>query len=76
MLSKRGLGFDPETVPAQKRFRLNLADLCLSNEVSGSRAQTLFQDALEAGAANVTDLAAVGVQGSIAEMRTGTWCES
>lgn len=63
MLSKRALGFDPEAVPAKKRFRHNLADLCMSNDLSGSRAQSLFQDALAAGAAHVADLAAVGSSG-------------
>ena len=39
-----------------KRFRLNIADLFLSNEVSGARAAALFEDAGAAGAAHIQDL--------------------
>ena len=57
MLSKRAKGYDPSEVPAHKRLRKNLADTFLSNEISGRKAQELFNDAQAAGAADVQDLA-------------------
>ena len=57
MLSKRGKGYDPSQVPAEKRLRLNLGDAFLGNEITGQRAQELYNDAQAAGAANVRDLA-------------------
>ena len=42
--------------PASKRFRHNVADLVLSNEISAQRAQELCQDALASGSTVVEDL--------------------
>jgi len=57
MLSKRAKGYDPSQLPPSKRFRKNLADCFLSNEITGARAQELFNDAQAAGTADVKDLA-------------------
>ena len=57
MLAKRGVGHDLDALPPGKRFIANLADAFLSNEVSGQRAQSLFNDAALAGTANVSDIA-------------------
>ena len=43
--------------PKSKRFRHNVADLMLPNEISGQRAQELCQDALASGSTGVEDLA-------------------
>lgn len=63
MLSKRGLGYDAENVPKSKRLRANLADLFLSNEVSAARLQNIAQDAVEASAQHLGDLASAGSGG-------------
>ena len=42
--------------PKSKRFRHNVADLMLSNQISGQRAQELCQDALASGPTGVEDL--------------------
>ena len=42
--------------PKSKRFRHNVADLLLSNEISGQKAQELCQDALASGSTGVEDL--------------------
>ena len=55
MYSKRALP-DREGMPPAKRLRENLTDLFLSNDVSGARAVSLFQDAAAAGAPCVKDL--------------------
>ena len=55
MFHKRAL--PDENEDPRKRFRENLADLFLSNDVSGQRAVSLFADAELAGCANVKDLA-------------------
>ena len=57
MLSKRAKGYDTSSLPPAKRLRQNLADAFLSNEITGTRAQELFNDAQAAGASNVKDLA-------------------
>ena len=54
MLSKRGSSNDTAATSGAKQ--LNIADLFLSNEVSGARAAALFEDAGAAGAADVQDL--------------------
>ena len=54
MLSKRGSSYDTAAKSGAKQ--LNIADLFLSNEVSGARAAALFEDAGAAGAADVQDL--------------------
>ena len=56
MLSKRARGYDEEAVPPEKRLRKNIADLFLSNAMSGERAQSLFNDAAAAGASDMRDL--------------------
>ena len=61
MLSKRGSSYDTAASGA-KRLRLNIADLFLSNEVSGARAAALFEDAGTAGAAHFQDLRCLGHQ--------------
>ena len=59
MQSKRALGKDLEELPAEKRFRSNLADVFLSGSVTARRSQTLFSDAQLAGTQHVEDLAKV-----------------
>lgn len=56
MLQKRSVGHDLDALPPDKRFRSNLADAFLSNEMTGQRAQTLFNDSQLAGIANVSDI--------------------
>jgi hypothetical protein len=60
MLSKRSLPYNPQQVPDAKRFRLNLADLFLTNTVSAKRAVGLFADAHSAGTQHIKDLAKIG----------------
>lgn len=60
MLPKKEIDSKRKAVPKQKRLRHNVADLLLGNHVSALRASTLFQDAEDASAAHVSDLAAVG----------------
>ena len=61
MLSKRKV---PHwDVSNKKKFRYNLADVFLSNTMSGSRAQSLFSDAAAAGASHVDDLSRAGAHG-------------
>ena len=57
MLSKRAKGYDARSCPPEKRLRRNLADAFLSNDITGARAQEMFNDAQAAGAADVADLA-------------------
>ena len=42
--------------PKSKRFRHNVADLMLSNQISGQRAQELCQDALASASTGLEDL--------------------
>ena len=44
-------------LPKDKRLRENLADLFLSGEISGKRARSLYEDAEDAEAVNVSDVA-------------------
>lgn len=46
-----------------KRFRENVSELFLDNALSGQRAQSVFADAVAAGAAGVRDLARAGTSG-------------
>ncbi|CAE7588496.1 unnamed protein product [Symbiodinium sp. CCMP2592] len=46
-----------EQLPKERRLRENLADLFLSGEISGKRARTLYQDAGDAKAVHVSDVA-------------------
>ena len=57
MFSKRALPEDRDETAPEKRLRTNLADLFLSNHVSGARSQSLFNDAADAKAMHVADLA-------------------
>ena len=50
MFSKLSKGYGKEAVPALKSFKANVGDLFLSNDISGIRAQSLCQHALDAGA--------------------------
>ena len=54
---KKKLPYDPKEVPKEKRFRANLSDAFLSGDLSGQRSHSLFADAMDAGAHNVSDLA-------------------
>ena len=56
MFSKRARGYDEATAPS-KRFRRNAAELFLDNKLSGSRTQSLLNDAQTAGAKGIEDLA-------------------
>ena len=60
MYSKNSLPYDPQDVPPSRRFRLNVADLFLSNLVSAERAQSLVEDAAAAGAQGMSDLQETG----------------
>ena len=62
MFSKRPL-LEPSSDPS-KRLRQNLRDLFVSNDVSGARGQTLFDDAHLAGAAHVRDIASRSSKGT------------
>ena len=68
MLSKRGSSNDTAATSGAKQ--LNIADLFLSNEVSGARAAALFEDAGAAGAADVQDLRNWGGGGGAPETPT------
>ena len=57
MISKRSLGCELRHVPLAKRFRRNLADTYLGNELSASRTVSLAGDAVLAGTQNVADIA-------------------
>ena len=57
MESKKKLPYDPQEVPEAKRFRANVSDAFLNGDVSGQRTHFLFADAMDAGAASVSDLA-------------------
>lgn len=63
MFGKRTRGYDESEVPPARRFRSNIGDLFLGNEVSAQRARDLIEDARLAGAAGVADLAAAGSGG-------------
>ena len=66
MLSKRARP-GTDAVPLAKRFRRNVADLVLNNEISAGRAQDLSADAQAAGARHVEDFAAAGCRGCFGE---------
>lgn len=63
MLSKRGAGYSSDEVPPEKRLRANLSDLFLSNDISATRARSLFEDADAAHAEHCGDLSAAGSRG-------------
>jgi len=67
MLAKRATGYNPDEIPPAKRFRHNVADLFLSNELSGAKAMGLYHDAAAAGAANVGDLCRGAIPGKFAK---------
>ena len=60
MLSKRSLGCEMRQVPVAKRFRRDLSDVMLANELSAHRVGHLAHTAALAGASHVDDLAAIG----------------
>ena len=62
MFSKRGRGYEETELSPSKRLRANLADLFLSNDISGSRALSLFQDADGAGAKGFKKLKKLAIQ--------------
>jgi hypothetical protein len=64
MYSKRQLPSDLGNVEPGKRFRNNIADLFLSNDISAKRTQTIFSDAEIAGTAHVKQLAKPGSRGT------------
>lgn len=64
MYSKRDLPGDLNEVSANKRFRNNLADLFLNNDVSGNRALSLYKDARLANTENVRDLSDIRTDGN------------
>ena len=55
MFHKRGLP-DLSALPAEKRLRSNIADLFLTNDISGCRAKSIYDDAKAAGVVNLTGL--------------------
>ena len=55
MFSKKELP-SLDGLPAAKRFRNNMADLCMGNEISSQRVLTVLQDAAAAGAQGIADL--------------------
>lgn len=65
MMSKRTNPFEKlqEDIPTAKRARHNIADLFLSNDISGARAQSVFDDCDKAGAKFMQDLAKAGSSG-------------
>ena len=68
MYSKRPLP-DRAYMPPERRLRANLADLFLSNEVSGSRVASLFEDASVANPRHVKDLANLGMPKATRNLR-------
>ena len=64
-VSKLSRGYGKEDVPPHKRFKANVGDLFLSNDISGIRAQSLCADALDAGASAscLKRMAKAGVSG-------------
>ena len=65
MYSKRDLPDDLSEVASSKRFRNNLADLFLNNDVSAKRVLSVYQDAELASAENVKDLSSLKVDKNI-----------
>ena len=57
MFHKRTLPNAEAPVPPARRFRANIADLFLSNDVSGTRLQTIAEDSIKADPREVRDLA-------------------
>ena len=68
MYSKRPLP-NREQLPPDRRLRANLADLFLSNEVSGARIASLFEDASVANPRHVQDLAKLNTKNSTRDVR-------
>lgn len=65
MLSKRAsyVQKHDDTIPTEKRFRANVADLFLCNDISGNRVLTLVQDHVSSDKNCVEDLLSVGSSG-------------
>ncbi len=63
MFSKRPLPDRDEDMPPCQRLRQNIADLFLSNDVSGARAQTVMSDVNACGVEGFDRLAKTGNNG-------------
>ena len=66
MYGKRSKGYKDDELSPGKRFRANLEDLFLSNQMSGQRAQNVFADGAAAGNGNFEPLAKAGKRGQAA----------
>jgi hypothetical protein len=64
MLSKRASYLQKQgDIEPEKRFKANVADLFLTNEISGCRTRQLLQDHVDADKHNVEDLLKAGASG-------------
>lgn len=63
MFGKRSRGYQADELSPRTRFRANLEDLFLNNEVSGLRARDYFADGEAAGNVNFRRLARAGASG-------------
>ena len=65
MLSKRSSYVEKQgnAMPSEKRFRANVADLFLSNDISGNRVLELVQDHASSDQSCVNNLLTVGISG-------------
>ena len=65
MLSKRSSYLEKQgnAMPSEKRFRANVADLFLSNDISGNRVLELVKDHASSDQSCVNDLLTVGSSG-------------
>ena len=69
MWQKRGVAKDLKELPPSKRFRANLADAFLSNQLSRQRTQSIIDDAALAGVEGVGDLRSNASSSSSPTMR-------
>jgi hypothetical protein len=60
MFTKRPLPHDKDSEPPSLRLRANIADLFLQNDISGTRAQSIFSDGHACGLEGFRKLAEVG----------------
>ena len=63
MFGKRSRAYKEEELSPRTRFRSNLEDLFLNNDISGARAQNLFADGAAAGHTDMRKLAKAGNKG-------------
>ena len=76
MYNKRSLASeDIADIPDEKRFRHDMVDVFLNNELSSARSARLLHNAAMAGARHVQDLQ-VNQSGSNAQMPRGTCSEN